>query len=76
MIPGMKDLAYEERLRQIGLPSLDYRRLRGDAIEVFKHKHDIYRVDCEDILPRHQNMSMKTRGHCLKLQKRECNMVN
>jgi len=73
MIPGMKDLTYEERLRRIKLPSLAYRRLRGDAIEVFKYMHGIYRVDSEDILPRHQNMSMKTRGHCLKLQKRECN---
>jgi hypothetical protein len=32
----MKDLTYEERLRKLKLPSLRYRRLRGDMIETFK----------------------------------------
>jgi hypothetical protein len=31
----MKDLTYEERLRKLKLPSLRYRRLRGDMIETF-----------------------------------------
>ena len=33
-IIGMKDLDYEERLRLLRLPSLEYRRIRGDMIEV------------------------------------------
>jgi hypothetical protein len=36
MLPDMKDLTYEERLRKLKLPSLRYRRLRGDMIETFK----------------------------------------
>jgi hypothetical protein len=36
MIPGMKNLPYEERLRKLELPTLSYRRLRGDMIEVYK----------------------------------------
>ena len=32
-IPGLKDLNYEQRLRHINLPSLSYRRIRGDMIE-------------------------------------------
>jgi hypothetical protein len=28
--PGMKNLSYPERLKKIGLPTLAYRRLRGD----------------------------------------------
>jgi len=30
-------LPYEERLRKMDLPSLTYRRNRGDAIEVYKY---------------------------------------
>ena len=39
---GDKDLNYEQRLRHINLPSLSYRRIRGDMIEVFKICHGIY----------------------------------
>ena len=35
-------LSYEDRLRKLKLPSLSYRRLRGDMIEVFKITHKIY----------------------------------
>ena len=36
MLPGMKDKPYEERLREVNLTSLSYRRSRGDMIETFK----------------------------------------
>jgi hypothetical protein len=42
MLPDMKDLTYEERLRKLKLPSLRYRRLRGDMIETFKIVNEIY----------------------------------
>ena len=32
----MKLLKYEERLRYLNLPTLKYRRIRGDMIEVYK----------------------------------------
>lgn len=35
-ITGMLELSYEERLRELKLPSLTYRRIRGDLIEMFK----------------------------------------
>ena len=35
-IPGMKNLSYEEHLRKLELPTLSYRRLRGDMIEVYQ----------------------------------------
>ena len=36
LIPGFKSLSYEERLQKLKLPTLKYRRLRGDMIEVCK----------------------------------------
>jgi hypothetical protein len=36
LVPEMKNLNYEERLRKLKLPILVYRRVRGDMIEIYK----------------------------------------
>ena len=36
LIPGLRDLRYEERLKECGLIALETRRLGDDQIEVFK----------------------------------------
>ena len=71
MLPGMKDMSYEERLKELKLPTLKFRRLRGDLIETFKILQNIYdkRVTggmfelCENTI---------TRGHSLKIVKQRC----
>jgi len=74
MVPGFSKLSYEERLRKLRLPSLEYRRKRGDMIEVYKYLHGIYSVDCTTLLPlEDRKEGMVTRGHELKLQKRSVN---
>ena len=36
IVPHLKHLKYSERLRVCKLPTLNYRRIRGDMIETFK----------------------------------------
>lgn len=62
-------LDYEERLEKLKLPSLYYRRIRGDMIQVFKIMTGKDRVDQEKLLPRLQEA--RTRGHCMKLAKQQ-----
>ena len=38
----LKDMTYHERILNLGLPSLEYRRVRGDLIETYKICHKIY----------------------------------
>ena len=42
LVISLKKLPYKERLLQLNLHTLKYRRLRGDMIEVYKITHDMY----------------------------------
>ena len=60
---------YEERLRSLNLPSLEYRRLRGDMIETYKILHNVYdSKTTKNLLTKAD--SKITRGHDLKLIKK------
>ena len=65
-----RKLAYKERLKYLNLPSLRYRRLRGDMIEVFKILNGIY--DC--IVTPHlaRDLGTRTRGNSFKLLHLRC----
>ena len=41
LIPAMKGKTYPERLKRLGLPTLEYRRERADMVEVYKIMNDI-----------------------------------
>ena len=43
-IMDMNDLDYTDRLSRLRLPSLEFRRLRGDMIEVFKITNHFYDI--------------------------------
>ena len=45
MIPSLRNLSYEERLKRLGMFSLRCRTLRGDIIEMFKMIHSIDKVN-------------------------------
>jgi ribonuclease P/MRP protein subunit RPP40 len=69
LVPGFSALSYEERLRRLNLPSLSYRRLRGDMIEVYKYLNGMYNVNCLPSLSLAVTAGVQTRGHSSKLSK-------
>eukprot|EP00061_Rhincodon_typus_P003180 g19462.t1 len=51
MIPGMKSVTYEERLRTLGLYLMEFRRMRGDLIEAYRILNCLDRVDIRKVFP-------------------------
>ena len=68
LMPILANLSYEERLEKLKLPTLKFRRLRGDMIEVFKILSGIYdkEVTVGLFVP---STNTNTRGNSKKLQK-------
>ena len=66
LLPGMDQLSYEERLRKLKLPSLEFRRRRGDMIEAFKYLNKIYDTEKPELK---LSSNTHTRTNKLKLDK-------
>ena len=68
LVPTLKNLTYEERLRKLGLPTLAYRRARGDMIETYKILSGIYDEEVsQDIFVLQEGQ--RTRGHTKRIFK-------
>ena len=71
-VVGTANMDYKKRLTLLKLPSLEYRRLRGDLIEVFKITHNYYDYRTTSTLFT-KAYNEATRGHEFKLQKTNVN---
>ena len=68
LIDEFNEKSYENRLKQLKLPSLGYRRKRGDMIWMFKIMNGLVRVDASKLFI-HASLS-HTRGHIQKVFKK------
>ena len=66
MLPQLRELSYEDRLKKLNLPTLSYRRIRGDLITVYKILHKFMNTD---IMDNNMNKIPGLRGHKYKLSK-------
>ena len=74
LVSGLSHLSYQERLQNLNLPSLEFRRQRSDIIETFKILNGFDKVDyqrqcgnCGNSMFK-TSLSRNTRGHSQKLQ--------
>ena len=77
LVPSLRNLPYEDRLRRLNLPTLEEQRRRGDLIETFKilKQHD--QVDRQNFFIMREDATGRknTRGHHLKIFKQRRNTV-
>ena len=67
LVDGFSKLNYSERLWQIDIPTLVYRRARGDIIEIFKHFHSYDKSTLPDFFQPRNRISRK---HTFQLHER------
>ena len=68
LVKSIRHLTYQERLKILGLPSLEYRRERADVIEVFKILNKIDEIDKDKLFT--VSTYTSTQGHPHKLLKK------
>ena len=67
LISGLKDIPYQECLRALNLPSLQYRRRGGNMIVMYKILNGFVSIDSKQLLS--LRTDTRTRGHDSKIFK-------
>ena len=69
MIPSLRYLSYEKRLKRWGMFSLRRRRFRSDMIEVFKMIHGIDKVNLGKLFCIDEDGRTRKHSLCLKIRR-------
>lgn len=69
LIPGYRNLSYEERLKRLDMFSLKDRRIRGDLIETFKIVNEIDMIKYENLFEFSSQSATRNNGFNLKGQR-------
>ena len=69
MIPGLRNLSYEERLTRLDMFSLRRRKLRSDIIELFKMTYCIDKVNLGKLFCKDKNRITRKQRLCLKIRR-------
>ena len=67
MVNSVSENSYPARLRVLGMPTLEFRRLRYDMIQVFRFLRGIDKIDHSKLFELANDN--RTRGHSLRLKK-------
>ena len=69
LIPALRGKSYPERLKELGLITLERRRLRGQLIETYKYLYGFNNVDPIGIFDRDENERLRNNGLKLKVKR-------
>ena len=65
LIPHLYNVPYEDRLKELNLPSMEYRRKRGDMIQCFKIMNGLVRMEVNDLFTPIPSTHVDTiKGYC------------
>ena len=71
-VKGLNSFSYEDRLSKLKLPSLEFRQIRGDMIQVYKIAHNFYdNATTKNLFNFSDNQRL--RGHNYKIIKQRVN---
>ena len=67
LVPDLRQLPYTERLKELHIPTLEYRRIRGDLIMTYKLVTG--KTEADEGFMEVERRQHQTRGHSLRLKK-------
>ena len=70
-VPGLRDMEYSDILKHLKLPTLVFRRIRGDMIEIYKIINVYDPKVASQLIQLNKNKS--TRGHSIKIRRDHAN---